>query len=86
MTDSSNETYKPFVFLVGASDDDPPGEVWFSYYKDLRPHGGRLKLGYGPGGPPVLDGASVVQILAHMLKHNCIDPAIVKARLAAALD
>jgi hypothetical protein len=29
-------------------------DIWFSYYKDLRKVGGRLKLGYGPGGPPVL--------------------------------
>ena len=86
LSDSSNETYQPFAFLVGGSDDDPPGDVWFSYYKDLRPEGGRLKLGYGPGGPPVLDGASVVELLAHMLEHNCIDPAIVKTKLAAALD
>ena len=71
--------------MVGDCGDNPPGDVWFSYYKDLRPDGGRLKLGYGPGGPPVLDGESVVELMAHMLEHDCIDPGIVRTRLAAAL-
>jgi hypothetical protein len=48
------DTYQPFVFLVSSSSDDPVESVWFSYYKDLRSSGGQLKLGYGPGGPPVL--------------------------------
>lgn len=85
LSDSSNATYQPFAFLVGEPGDDQPGDVWFSYYKDLRPHGGRLKLGYGPGVPPVLDGESVVRLLAHMLEHDCIDPGIVRTRLAAVL-
>ncbi len=75
-----------FAFLVGELEDDRPGDVWLSYYKDLRPEGGRLKPGYGPGGPPVLNGASVVELVAHMLEHHCIDPGIVKARLTVRLD
>lgn len=86
LSDSSSDTYQPFAFLVGEHGDDPPSDVWFSYCKDMRPEGGRLKLGYGPGGPPVLSATSVVDLVAHMLEHECIDPAIVRARLAAALD
>ncbi len=55
LSDNPENTYQPFAFLV--NEDSPsqaPDAVWFSYYKDLRPHGGRLKLGYGPGGPPVV--------------------------------
>lgn len=47
----AGETYQPFVFLVSYDPDGPISDVWFSYYKDLRATGGRLKLGYGPGGP-----------------------------------
>ena len=54
LTDDPCDTYQPFVFLVGYAPNEEPTDVWFSYYKDLRRHGGRLKLGYGPGGPPVL--------------------------------
>ena len=46
------DTYQPFVFLVSYKPNGPVNDIWFSYYKDTRPTGGRLKLGYGPGGPP----------------------------------
>lgn len=48
------DTYQPFVFLVSYTPEDNPCHVWFAYYKDTRREGGRLKMGYGPGGPPVL--------------------------------
>jgi hypothetical protein len=48
------DIYQPFVFLVSDSPTAPITDVWFSYYKDTRSTGGRLKLGHGPGGPPVL--------------------------------
>ena len=53
---ASGNTYQPFVFLVSYEPAGEVTDVWFSYYKDLRASGGRLKLGYGPGGPPVLGG------------------------------
>lgn len=62
-----NDTYQPFVFLVS---DEPSGKVtglWFSYYKDLRSSGGRLKLGYGPGGPPVLGKRGFLDLLRHLV-------------------
>lgn len=49
-----DDTYQPFVFMVSYEPDGTVNDIWFSYYKDLRETGGRLKLGYGPGGPPVL--------------------------------
>src|SRR2546430_14789878 len=61
-----DRTYQPFVFLVSY---DPTGEVtdvWFSYYKDLRGSGGRLKLGYGPGGPPVLNKSGLLTLLSKL--------------------
>lgn len=66
------DTYQPFVFLVSYSPDAQPSSIWFSYYKDLRDRGGRLKLGYGPGGPPVLDSETLVDLLDKMLELGCI--------------
>ena len=63
----SAETYQPFVFLVSYQAQGPVSDVWFSYYKDLRPSGGRLKLGYGPGGPPVLSKESLLKLLARLV-------------------
>lgn len=44
----------------------PVKHVWFSYYKDLRPSG-RLKLGYGPGGPPLLGKREVMILLRKLV-------------------
>ena len=48
------ETYFPFAFLTSDNSKGPVKQVWFCYYKDTRP-GGRLKMGHGPGGPPVFE-------------------------------
>ncbi len=50
----SGDTYQPYIFLCGYSAEDKPTDAWFCYYKDMRPTGGKLKHGHGPGGPPVL--------------------------------
>jgi hypothetical protein len=66
LADDRSSSYQPFVFLVSY---EPTGEVvdcWFSYYKDLRASGGRLKLGYGPGGPPVLGHSQIVDLVAQL--------------------
>ncbi len=58
------DTYQPFVYLVS---DAPAGKIddlWFAYYKDTWPTGGHLKIGYGPGGPPVLSTGQVRTLLA----------------------
>lgn len=60
------EVYQPFVFLVSYEPQGEVTDIWFSYYKDLRQSGGRLKLGYGPGGPPVLGKAQLLQLLRHL--------------------
>ena len=59
---NAGSTYQPFVFLVSDSPHNPPQAAWFSYYKDTRPEG-RLKMGYGPGGPPVLNITQVVGLV-----------------------
>jgi hypothetical protein len=59
-------TYQPLVFLVSYRPTDSVTDVCFSYYKDLRPSGGRLKLGYGPGGPPVLGKDDLLKLLSHL--------------------
>ena len=69
------DTYQPFVFLVSYSPDEAPNDVWFSYYKDTRPMGGRLKLGHGPGGPPVLGTQQILQLISAMTKRGCLDRA-----------
>ena len=66
-----SHTYQPFVFLVSKRPDQPVTDIWFSYYKDLRPQG-RLKLGYGPGGPPVLATGGLLQLLKKLVDINVI--------------
>lgn len=62
-----DDTYQPFVFLVSYKPNDTAKDVWFSYYKDLRETGGRLKLGYGPGGPPVLGSDQILELLKRLI-------------------
>lgn len=69
---SNDDTYQPFVFLVSYEPDGPVNDIWFSYYKDTRSSGGRLKLGYGPGGPPVLGKGQVLQMLRQMRSIGCL--------------
>lgn len=69
----SGDTYQPFVFLVSCSPDGIPNNVWFSYYKDTRTMGGRLKLGYGPGGPPVLGTEQILKLVSTMINRDCLD-------------
>lgn len=63
------DTYQPFVFLVSYHPNGEVTSLWFSYYKDLRPTG-RLKLGYGPGGPPVLDKCDFLNLLSKLQQAN----------------
>lgn len=62
----AEDTYHPFVFLVSYGHDPNIKDIWFSYYKDLRHRGGRLKLGHGPGGPPLLWKDAFLQLLADL--------------------
>ena len=70
--DSPDDTYQPFVFLVSNQPEEPPSQLWFSYYKDTRPSGGKLKLGYGPGGPPVLSASRVAQLVVELRQLNVL--------------
>ena len=67
-----NDTYQPFVFLVSYEPDSPATDIWFSYFKDLRASGGRLKLGYGPGGPPVLNTKQLLGLLKDLITRGCV--------------
>ena len=69
------DTYQPFVFLVSYKPHGPANDIWFSYYKDLRTSGGRLKLGYGPGGPPVLGKDSVIHLVRRLKDIGCLSKA-----------
>jgi hypothetical protein len=62
-----DDTYQPFVFLVSYDPRSKPTDIWFSYYKDLRPEG-RLKLGYGPGGPPVLNREKLLRLIKKLVR------------------
>jgi len=66
------ESYQPFAFLVSSKSNTPADSVWLSYYKDLREEGGVLKLGYGPGGPPVLEKEMLLGLLQHLKHVNLI--------------
>lgn len=79
----TGDTYQPFVFLVSNTSDGPPNNLWFSYYKDLRASGGRLKLGYGPGGPPVLDIDSVLRLLRQLTNIGCLSRKEIETALTA---
>ena len=68
----SGDTYQPFVFLVSYESAGKITDVWFSYYKDLRRLGGRLKLGYGPGGPPVLSKRNFLDLVSELIEINCL--------------
>ncbi len=68
----ADDTYQPFAFLVSYEPNGEVTDIWFSYYKDLRGSGGRLKLGYGPGGPPVLDKASFLSLLSKLVATQCL--------------
>jgi hypothetical protein len=61
------DTYQPFVFNVSYTPESHPDSVWFSYYKDLREDGGSLKMGYGPGGPPVLHKDSILELIRQLV-------------------
>ena len=68
-----DSTYQPFAFLVSYAPDKDPEDVWFCYYKDTRREpGGRLKMGHGPGGPPVFNAEEVVDLVAQMVRSGCL--------------
>ncbi|MBI4005567.1 MAG: hypothetical protein HY356_02760 [Gammaproteobacteria bacterium] len=69
---TANDTYQPFVFLVSNSQDGPIDDFWFCYYKDTRQDGGKLKLGYGPGGPPVLSSHKLLALIQKLLELKCL--------------
>ena len=80
---NQEDTYQPFVFLVSYSPTENPNDVWFSYYKDTRSSGGRLKLGYGPGGPPVLGTDQLLHLIKTMIKLKCLDKKKLKKIISA---
>lgn len=69
---AAGDSYRPFVFLVSYAPAGEVTDVWFSYYKDLRSSGGRLKLGYGPGGPPVLGKPAFLKLVSKLVRAQCI--------------
>lgn len=77
------DTYQPFVFLVSANESGEVDSVWFSYYKDLRSAGGRLKLGHGPGGPPVLHKTAILALLHQLVNKKFFTKAEMESTLEA---
>ncbi len=71
--------------------DLPITDLWFSYYKDLRGHQradgspGRLKMGYGPGGPPVIGIPQLLELLQHVLRLKMVNHSDVAALLTKQL-
>jgi len=68
-----DDTYQPFVFMVSYKPKGKTNDIWFSYYKDLRKTGGRLKLGYGPGGPPVLGTEQLLSLLRRLYELGLVE-------------
>lgn len=77
-----DETYQPFVFNVSYTPESHPDSVWFSYYKDLREEGGILKMGYGPGGPPVLHKDSILELIKQLVTLQIISKEEVEKAIA----
>lgn len=67
------DRYQPFAFLSSNSPGDPPNAVWFVYYKDTSDLGGRLKMGYGPGGPPYFEVADVLDMMVQIVRAGCLE-------------
>ena len=63
------EIYQPFIFLCSNSADSKPTYAWFCYYKRTPITKGKkkgkwnLKLGHGPGGPPVLAFSKILWLV-----------------------
>ena len=73
------ESYRPFAFFVSYYDDEASEhkkpkkftEIIITYYKDLRKEkNGRLKMGYGPGGPAVIDKENVFILLSKLVENE----------------
>ena len=68
-----DETYFPFIFLVAYCETEAEtSDIWFSYYKDTRPDG-RLKMGHGPGGPPVVSKEELRDLVARLQSLDVLD-------------
>lgn len=66
--------FVPYVFLVSDSPRGRPTDVHFGYYKDLRPKGGALKHGHGPGGVPVFGKPQFLKLLEQAIAHDVVSP------------
>ncbi|MFN8627385.1 MAG: hypothetical protein U0587_15555 [Candidatus Binatia bacterium] len=70
-------SYQPVVFLVSYEPTGPITDLWFCYYKDTRLlPGGRLKMGHGPGGPPVLGVGQLLDLLQRLIWLKCLSPGV----------
>jgi hypothetical protein len=80
---TKGDTYQPFVFMVSYEHDGPVTDMWFSYFKDTRNvyPDGRLKLGYGPGGPPVLGLSQVFDLVNALIASGVVSADDVRKRL-----
>ena len=65
--------YQPFEFLTSAGPEEDPSAIWFTRYQEMRTQGGRLKMGYGPGGPPVFEAKDIVDFVAGMIERGYVD-------------
>jgi hypothetical protein len=73
VNDDADAIYQPFIFLVSYDPKAPIEDYWFCYYKDMRSMpNGRLKMGHGPGGPPVLGKQNIVKMLKKMISIGCM--------------
>lgn len=75
ITFAGRKKYQPFVYLVSYKPNARITDLWFAYYKDLRSKkGGRLKLGHGPGGPPVLGSYDLLELLRRLVAIGVLSP------------
>ena len=67
---TSFETYSPYVLLSADTEAGAVTDVHFGYYKDMRPQGGKLKHGHGPGGGPALNKEEILQLVKRLLLYG----------------
>ena len=60
---SWEDFYNPYAILTSEKLDGKIDGVMPNYYKDLRPKGGKLKHGSGPGGPPAFGRNEMMDLI-----------------------
>ena len=76
---SRDRWYSPYAWLVADAPRARARAIQLCYYKDLRPDGGKLKHGHGPGGTPVLGKRELLHLLRRLAAYGVLTKSDVKS-------